>query len=252
LNTYMLATASKKHSLPNQAFSNSLAYSYKRVVPTSTLEKAKGIQDSLSKDSLAKTKMELEIVDKPVLVDTLIKVSGLKDTSMYGLEVPFGPINSSLLEMYRPFTSINPNLAKVGIYDLKDIVGKYAQLVKRRDNEIGVGTTNSDIWGFYQHFDAVGNYRINPAISIASIFLDPVKAKRSLNALYTLYGETLFSEYGFRSWMDLKNDDVSDEYLASNQAHVVVMLENARTGLIWKLYQGIPEILSAQQRIFKK
>jgi len=252
LNTYMLATASKKHSLPNLAFSNSLAYSYKRVVPTNPLEKAKGIQDSLSKDSLAKTDMDLEIVDKPVLVDTLIKVSGLKDTSMYGLEVPFGPINSSLLEMYRPFTSINPNLAKVGAYDLKDIVGKYAQLVKRRDNEIGVGTTNSDIWGFYQHFDAVGNYRINPAISIASIFLDPVKAKRSLNALYTLYGETLFSEYGFRSWMDLKNDDVSDEYLASNQAHVVVMLENARTGLIWKLYQGIPEIQSAEQRIFKK
>jgi hypothetical protein len=52
--------------------------------------------------------------------------------------------------------------------------------------------------------------------------------------------------------LDIRTDDVSDEYIATNQASLAIQLENSRTGLIWKLYQAIPEIKSAEQRIFKK
>jgi len=70
--------------------------------------------------------------------------------------------------------------------------------------------------------------------------------------MYNQFGEYLFTEYGFRAWMDLRTDDVSDEYIANNQSNLAILLENARTGLIWNLYQAIPEIRSAEQRIFKK
>jgi len=82
--------------------------------------------------------------------------------------------------------------------------------------------------------------------------LDEVRGKRSLHALYNQFGEYLFTEYGFRAWLDIRKDDVSDEYIATNQASLAIQLENSRTGLIWKLYQAIPEIKSAEQRIFKK
>ena len=137
-------------------------------------------------------------------------------------------------------------------HDLKKILIRYSQVAKRRDNEIGVGTANADIWGFYQVKDTVGTYRINPAISVSSMFLDEAPAKRSLHALYNEYGEYLFTEYGFRAWIDIRTDDVSDEYVASNQSSLVIQIENARSGLIWNLYQAIPEIKSAEQRIFKK
>lgn len=250
LNSYMLAVASKKYSIPAVAFSNALAYTYKPLKTTSTIQNP---TDSVQQvDSVQHVGIKEFGSMRRNEADSLIKVSSQFDTVMYAVKVPFGPINSSLLELYRPFLTINPSLAKVGGYQLKQIAENYTQVVKRRDNEIGVGTTNSDIWGFYQHFNSEGNYRMNPAISISSIFLDQARAKRSINALYNLYSETLFSEYGFRSWMDLRSDDVSDEYLAMNQASVAIMLENVRSGLIWKLYQGIPEIQAAEQRIFKK
>ncbi len=68
--------------------------------------------------------------------------------------------------------------------------------------------------------------------------------------LYKEYGDILLTEYGFRAWIDLKNQDVSDEYLSINQASVAIMIENARSGLIWKLYREIPEIKAVQEKIF--
>src|SRR5690606_14026603 len=99
------------------------------------------------------------------------------DTLMYGIQLPFGNYTTSLLDMYRPFNTINPAISKVMEHDLKKILIRYSQVAKRRDNEIGVGTANADIWGFYQVKDTVGTYRINPAISVSSMFLDEAPAK---------------------------------------------------------------------------
>jgi hypothetical protein len=60
----------------------------------------------------------------------------------------------------------------------------------------------------------------------------------------------LFTEYGFRAWLNLRDEDVSDEYIAANQATLVVMIENARSGLIWDLYEQIPEFQLARTKLF--
>ncbi|WP_197086407.1 glucoamylase family protein [Sphingobacterium sp. IITKGP-BTPF85] len=62
----------------------------------------------------------------------------------------------------------------------------------------------------------------------------------------------LFTQYGFRSWIDLKNNDVSDGFNAKNQASVAVLMENAKSGLIWKLYNQIPEINATIKKIYHK
>lgn len=59
-----------------------------------------------------------------------------------------------------------------------------------------------------------------------------------------------FTEYGFRAWLDLRNNDVSDEYFATNQASLAVMIENARSGLIWRLYAEIPEMKKLRAELF--
>lgn len=69
-------------------------------------------------------------------------------------------------------------------------------------------------------------------------------------SLYRNYGDVLFTEYGFRSWLDVKNYDVSDEYQTINQAMAAIMIENARSGLIWNLYQEIPEIKAVKEKVF--
>lgn len=247
LNAYMLAMASTRSNIPIESFSNAIESKYvSRAEVTSNLFADTTVSDSVRQNSLFPDGIDHGNQD------SLFRVSAFQDTIMYGVELPFGAPDGNLLEMYRPFVTINPKLAKLKEYKLAEVVGSYARVVKRRDNEMGVGTSNSDIWGFQQRNDSIGTFRINPAISVASIFLDNQRSIKSLNALYHEFGAFLFSEYGFRSWVDLRSNDVSDEYVASNQANVALLLENAKTGFIWKLYQQIPEIQAVEQRLFKK
>lgn len=258
LTAYVLAVASPKNGIPAESFGHALAFRISetfRNAETSdesehTTDAALHQADSLQQDGPAPTPA-IDLSIEQQISDTLRLDSARQDTILYGVRLPFGPPNTSLLDMYSAFKSLDPEEAILDSLDLREILLQYTRVVKRRDNEIGVGTTHADIWGFYQRKDSTGSFRINPAISIASMFLDEQQAYRSLNALYEEYGDVLFSEYGFRSWLDLRTDDVADEYLGANQASIVILLENVRTGLIWNLYQSIPEIRSARQRIFK-
>jgi hypothetical protein len=62
----------------------------------------------------------------------------------------------------------------------------------------------------------------------------------------------LFTQYGFRSWIDIKNNDVSESYRARNQATIAVMIENANSGMIWKLYENIPEVKKTLEKVYTK
>lgn len=258
LSAYMLAVASPSSGIPPEAFRHAIEFRLPEkaaVVEIDEEEVSEESKANASDSTFTSSDIDASSVwtrdEIPGVTDSLTLDSARLDTIMYGIQLPFGPPNTSLLDMFRPFRTISPENAVIGDLDLQDVLLKYTQVVKRRDNEIGVGTTHSDIWGFYQRKDSVGSYRINPAISIASAFLDEQQAYRSLNTLYEEFGEGLFSEYGFRSWLDLRTDDVADEYLGVNQSSIAILLENARNGLIWNLYQAIPEIRSARDRIFK-
>lgn len=240
INSYLLAMSAPKHNIPLSAYEHGiknrdirLVSSYKRI-------------DSLATDTLAMVmenfRMAFNLVGHVSLHEDLPRVSIMQDTSLYGVTLPFGYEGSSLLEYYKPFFTIQPRMLADKSINFEEAIRNYIIVRKRRDNEIGVGSTSSDIWGFYQLNDSVGNYRINPSIAPASMFLLPEEGRKSMMAMYENYGESFFTEYGFRAWLDLRNNDVSDEYFAANQAANAILMENARSGMIWKLYQEIPEI----------
>lgn len=245
LNTYMLAMSAPKFSLPLSAYENGIM-----KAPLSG-EQIQGLfQDS--------TIYIPGILQVPAFImehDSLkariaARISIRSDTVLYGEQLAFGYEKGSLLHLYKPFYTINPSLLKDPRIDFPAAIKSYAKVRKRRDNEIGVGSTDADMWGFYQLNDSIGNYRINPAIAPASIFVLPEEGRRSLLSLYKNYSENFFTEYGFRAWLDLRDNDVSDEYFASNQAALVVLIENARTGLLWKLYAEIPELKELRDKLF--
>lgn len=249
INTYFLAMAAPKFPLPLTSYYNAVYHNYSPYVPEQPEEGEVDIYtDSLASDTTAL----IEIQKVVALIDTFIQTSVLRDTLLYGNSLKLGEYNRSLMELYRPFLTISPELLQDTILDFKEVLNSYVHFVKRRDNEIGVGSTDSDIWGFYQHRDSVGNYRINPSIAPSSIFVDKEIGLQAILALYHQYGNVLFTEYGFRSWLDLRNDDVSDEYLAANQSTLSIALENYRSGMIWKLYAQIPELKALRESLFAK
>jgi len=42
---------------------------------------------------------------------------------------------------------------------------------------------------------------------------------------------------------------VADSYLAIDEGPIVVMIENYRSGLIWKLFMSCPEIISGLKKL---
>ena len=66
---------------------------------------------------------------------------------------------------------------------------------------------------------------------------------------YRDLGSTMWDIYGPRDAFNPSQDWISPIYMGLNQAPIVVMIENYRTGLVWKQFQSNPEIQSMLKRI---
>ncbi|MGO1242769.1 MAG: glucoamylase family protein [Sphingobacterium sp.] len=253
LNAYFLAMAAPKHNLPLSAYENGVKYQDERYASQyNKFENRASDSLAIVKESfrIAFNVFDSDLITKDKDAGRAVRVPVRQDTAMFGKDLRFGSERRSLIDFYKPFFVIDPKLLQDPDMDWENSIRDYVLVRKRKDNEIGVGSTNSDIWGFYQLNDSVGNYRINPAIAPASMFLLENEGKKAVLALYENYGQNFFSEYGFRAWLDLRNNDVSDEYFATNQAAIILCIENARSGLLWNLYKEIPEIKALLKNLF--
>lgn len=91
--------------------------------------------------------------------------------------------------------------------------------------------------------------KIAPTGAISSFPYLPNEAMKALKNYYFNYGKFLWGEYGFKDAFDVTNNWCSEIYMGLNQAPMTVMIENYRTGLIWKLFMSNPEIKIGLERI---
>lgn len=91
--------------------------------------------------------------------------------------------------------------------------------------------------------------KIAPTGAIGSFPYMPKESMQALKNYYFNYGKFLWGEYGFRDAFDLTNNWCSEIYMGLNQAPMTVMIENYRTGLIWKLFMSSPEIKAGLQKL---
>jgi len=91
--------------------------------------------------------------------------------------------------------------------------------------------------------------KIAPTGAISSFPYLPEESMKALKNYYFNYGRFLWGEYGFRDAFDLTNNWCSEIYMGLNQAPQVVMIENYRTGLIWKFFMQNPEIQNGLKKL---
>ena len=72
---------------------------------------------------------------------------------------------------------------------------------------------------------------------------------KALKNYYYNYGKFLWGEYGFRDAFNLSQNWCSEIYMGLNQAPMVVMIENYRTGLIWKLFMSNTDIKNGMEKL---
>ncbi|MEO8766658.1 MAG: glucoamylase family protein [Ginsengibacter sp.] len=85
--------------------------------------------------------------------------------------------------------------------------------------------------------------------AVSSFPYTPVESMKALKKYYYSYGKFLWSEYGFRDGFNLSQNWCSGIYMGLNQAPMVVMIENYRSGLLWKLFMSNPEIKSGLEKL---
>ncbi|SEM15313.1 Putative glucoamylase [bacterium A37T11] len=107
---------------------------------------------------------------------------------------------------------------------------------------------SQDIWGYADDIAAKGV--IHPAAAVAAYPYLPTAALKVMGKYYRQFGYFLFAEYGFRRAFNLNKNWVEDDYDGLDQALVAVNIENARTGLIWKLFMQDPDISKASEKLF--
>src|SRR3982074_3840902 len=85
--------------------------------------------------------------------------------------------------------------------------------------------------------------------ALSSFPYTPEASLAMLKHVYQDLGDQVWGVYGPRDAINLSQDWVSPIFMGLNQAPITVMIENYRTGLIWKLFMSNPEIKPMLDRI---
>ena len=91
--------------------------------------------------------------------------------------------------------------------------------------------------------------KIAPTGAVSSFPYTPVESMKALKNYYYNYGKFLWGTYGFHDAFNLTQNWCSDIYMGLNQAPMVVMIENYRTGLLWKLFMDDPDIKNGLKKL---
>ena len=96
-----------------------------------------------------------------------------------------------------------------------------------------------------------GNDRgvIPPTAALSSIPYTPEYSLEAMRYFYEELGDRLWGEYGFKDAFNLTEDWFAPSYLAIDQGPIIVMIENYRTGLIWKLFMSHPDVQKGLKRL---
>jgi exo beta-1,2-glucooligosaccharide sophorohydrolase (non-reducing end) len=93
------------------------------------------------------------------------------------------------------------------------------------------------------------NGTISIMASQASMPYTPKESLAALKYFYRELGPKVFGTYGFFDGFNITQNWYEETYMALNQAPITVMIENHRTGLVWRCFMANTEIGPALQAI---
>lgn len=93
------------------------------------------------------------------------------------------------------------------------------------------------------------NGTIAPTAALASFPYTPEQSMAVLKHLYREFGAQVWGIYGFRDAYNPTVNFISPIYMGLNQAPITVMIENWRSGLLWRLLSADPDISAMFEKI---
>ena len=116
-------------------------------------------------------------------------------------------------------------------------------------------TASDDPWGYRAHGASGGpwddNGTIAPTAPGGSIPFAPEICIPTLRYMYDsihVGDNYLWGEYGFKDAYNLSQNWIASDYIGIDQGPILLMIENYRTGLIWKYMRKNPYIISGLKK----
>jgi hypothetical protein len=110
-------------------------------------------------------------------------------------------------------------------------------------------TAGDSVKGYVAHSPEDDRGVIQPTAALSSMPYTPSFSLEALRYFYEEKGEKLWSNYGFVDGFSEHFDWYAKSHLAIDQGPIIVMIENYRTGLLWKLFMNIPEIQKGMREL---
>jgi hypothetical protein len=90
---------------------------------------------------------------------------------------------------------------------------------------------------------------ISPTAAISSIPYTPEYSMDVIRNLIENHRDRVWGKFGFYDAFSIHEDWYPERYLAIDQGPIVIMIENYRTGLLWDLFMGAPEIRKGLKKL---
>ena len=126
-------------------------------------------------------------------------------------------------------------------------------------NPKGFKGYSDDCWGLTASYSVEGyaGHRpmendkgvITPTAALSSFPYTPVESMKALNHFYFVQGDKLWGKYGFYDAFSMESNWYPQRYLAIDQLTIAPMIENHRSGLLWNLFMGAPEVQEGLQKL---
>jgi hypothetical protein len=181
--------------------------------------------------------------------------------SYYGTTLPLGmPYGGPLFFAHYSFCGLDPRglsdrHADYWEQNVRHVRINRAHCVTNPGNFTGYGescwglTASDDPDGYSAHAPDNDNGTISPTAALASLPYAPGEVMPVIRHLLERHGERAWSRFGFVDAFCESRNWYADTILAIDQGPIIVMMENHRTGLLWKLFMAVPEVQAGLRRL---
>ncbi|MGY4386654.1 hypothetical protein ACVWYN_003710 [Pedobacter sp. UYP24] len=185
----------------------------------------------------------------------------INNKTFYGYKLPLGVNNGGPLFFSQySFLGLDPRKLKDKYADYWEqnknhtLINR-AYVVANPKNYKGYGAncwglTASDSWqGYAAHSPEEDLGVISPTAALSAFPYTPKFSMQVLKHFYFDLGDHLWSEYGFVDAFSEAHNWYAKSHLAIDQGPIIVMIENYRSGLLWKLFMSNPEVKSGLKKL---
>ena len=112
------------------------------------------------------------------------------------------------------------------------------------------GLTASDTYNGYNAFSPTNDEgTITPTAALSAFPYTPEYSMKALKHFYYDLGDKMWGKYGFADAFNETKNWYAQSNLAIDEGPIVVMIENYRSGLLWNLFMGCPEIKGGLKKL---